>query len=74
MKVLFSKEKYMKDCQIFFRETKSNIIELVLEEEPGAWFNRLNGREVKMLDSKKGVIIDKGHEYQININWCKIVE
>ena len=74
MKVIFSKEKYMKDCKIFFKETKPNIVDLVLEEEPGAWFNRLNGREVKMFDSKKGVIIDKGYEYKIDINWCNIVE
>lgn len=74
MKVIFSKEKYMKDCKIFFKETKSNIVDLVLEEEPGAWFNRLNGREVKMYDSRKGIIIDKGYKYQINIEWCNIVE
>ena len=74
MKVLFSKEKYMKDCQIFFKESENSIVELVLEEEPGAWFNRLNGREVKMLDSKKGIIVDNGYEYKIDINWCNIVK
>lgn len=74
MKVIFSKEKYKKDCEIFFKESNHSVVGLVLEEEPGAWFNRLNGREVKMLDSKKGVIIDKGYEYKININWCNIVK
>ena len=74
MKVVFSKEKYMKDCKIFFQESESSIVDEVLEEIPGIWFNRLNGREVKMYDSRKGIIIDKGYKYQINIEWCNIVE
>ena len=74
MKVIFSKEKYMKDCELIFQETKSNVVDLVLADESGAWFNRLNGREVKMYDNRKGLIIDEGYEYQINIDWCNIVE
>ena len=74
MKVVFSKEKYMKDCEIIFEESETNIVEEVIEEIPGIWFNRLDGKEVEMLDSRKGIIIDGGYEYQIDIDWCNIVE
>ena len=74
MKVVFSKEKYMKDCEIIFQESETNIVEEVIEEIPGIWFNRLDGKEVEMLDSRKGIIFDGGYEYQIDIDWCNIVE
>lgn len=74
MKVVFSKEKYMKDCEIIFQESETNIVEEVIEEIPGIWFNRLDGKEVEMLDSRKGIIIDGGYKYQIDIDWCNIVE
>ena len=74
MKVIFSKEKYMKDSEIFFQGSESNIAEEVLAEVPDIWFNRLNDREVEMLDSRKGIILDSGYEYQIDIDWCNIVK
>ena len=74
MKVIFSKEKYMKDREIRFQESETTIIKEVLEEVPDIWFSRLDGKEVEMFDNRNGIILDGEYKYQIDIDWCNIVK
>ena len=69
MKVIFRTQKYLKDCEVRkVSETKE------LMEDDFVWFNRLDGRIVEMLDTRKGIIKDTGFEYSVNIDWCEIEE